>query len=268
MPTTALGFDGEKYRQASTHQKEWGMKLIDELDLAGPEHVLDLGCGDGALTARLASLVPDGFVVGIDSSPSMIATAARHSLPNLDFQLLDINHLAYEAEFDVIFSNSALHWVKNHRNLLSRVLKALKPGGILRFNFPAEGNCSTFNHIVQQVMAGVKYARYFSGFEWPWHMPEPDGYHQLASQFPFRELRVWGENTDRFFPDAAALIRWIDQPCLVPFLPAVAEPERDNFRAEVVERMIEATRQADGRCFETFRRVHVFARSSSTSVPA
>jgi trans-aconitate 2-methyltransferase len=56
------------------------------------------------------------------------------------------------------------------------------------------------------------------------------------------------------------MIRWIDQPCLVPFLPYVAPADRAGFRAEVIERMVQATRQPDGRCFELFRRVHVFFR--------
>jgi trans-aconitate 2-methyltransferase len=110
----ALGFDGEKYRQASIHQKEWGMQLIVELPLNGRERILDLGCGDGALTAQLASRVPDGFVLGIDSAPSMIAAASHHARPNLRFELLDMRELNYDEEFDVVFSNSALHWVKDH----------------------------------------------------------------------------------------------------------------------------------------------------------
>jgi trans-aconitate methyltransferase len=256
----AIGFDGEKYRQASTHQKEWGMKLIAELPLTGRERILDLGCGDGALTAQLASRVPEGYVVGIDSAPSMIAAAARQARANLRFELLDITQLGYNDEFDVVFSNSALHWVKDHLNLLPRVLRALKPGGFARFNFPADGNCATFNRTVQQVMAQPTYEPGFHNLEWPWYMPTPDDYRRLASQFPCRELRVCGENADRFFPDAETMIRWIDQPCLVPFLPCVAPADREAFRTEVIERMVQATCQPDSQCFELFRRLHVFFR--------
>jgi trans-aconitate 2-methyltransferase len=163
-------------------------------------------------------------------------------------------------EFDVVFSNSALHWVKDHHNLLRRVLRALKPGGFARFNFPADGNCATFNRTVRRVMAQPSYAPGFRAFEWPWYMPTPDDYRRLASQFPCRDLQVYGENADRFFPNAGTMIRWIDQPCLVPFLPYVASANREAFRAGVIERMVQATRQPDDRCFELFRRVHVFFR--------
>ena len=133
-------------------------------------------------------------------------------------------------------------------------------GGTIRFNFPAAGNCATFNQTIGQVIALPQYAPGFGGFEWPWYMPMPDDYQLLVSRFPWQELRVFGENVDRFFPDVETLIRWIDQPCLVPFLPWVAPADRDTFRSEVIERMIQATRQPDGHCFETFRRVHLFSR--------
>lgn len=72
-----LEFDGEKYRSASKHQKEWGSRIISELKLDGDEHILDLGCGDGVLTEQLANLVPNGLVVGIDASQGMIDTAKK-----------------------------------------------------------------------------------------------------------------------------------------------------------------------------------------------
>jgi len=68
-------FDGKKYEKASAHQREWGTRLISELDLQGTERILDLGCGDGALSAQIADLVPDGEVVGIDASHGMIEAA-------------------------------------------------------------------------------------------------------------------------------------------------------------------------------------------------
>ena len=94
-------FDAKKYAKASAHQKEWGAKLISEFALAGHERILDLGCGDGALTAQLADLVPDGWVVGIDASRAMIDAAGARARANLNFRLMDINALDFRDEFDV-----------------------------------------------------------------------------------------------------------------------------------------------------------------------
>lgn len=130
-------FDGERYRQASAHQKEWGARLIAELGLRGNEDILDLGCGDGVLTASLADAVPHGSVIGIDSSEGMIEVANGQHRHNLTFRLLDIFESGYRYEFDIVFSNATLHWIKNHSKLLTIVRRALKDGGVLRANFAA-----------------------------------------------------------------------------------------------------------------------------------
>jgi trans-aconitate 2-methyltransferase len=90
-------------------------------------------------------------------------------------------------------------------------------------------------------------------------MPSVDEYQVLAESSGLKDVKVWGENADRFFPDKEAMIRWIDQPSLVPFLVHVADYEKESFRGFVVKRMIEKTQQSDGSCFETFRRINLLA---------
>jgi trans-aconitate 2-methyltransferase len=251
--------DGKKYEAASTHQKEWGTKLIAELRLSGSEHVLDLGCGDGALTSQIADLVPEGDVLGIDASQSMIDAALPKERNKLHFRKMDINNLDFENKFNIVFSNASLHWVADHRRLLRNVYRALRVGGRIRFQFAGDGNCANFFAVVREAIALKKFRIYFAGFEWPWYMPSVDEYKCLAGSSELRDVRVWGENADRFFADAEAMIRWIDQPSLVPFLAHIADPVKDSFRNVVVSRMIDRTKQEDGRCFETFRRINVSA---------
>jgi trans-aconitate 2-methyltransferase len=253
-------FDGKKYAKASAHQKEWGTKLISELAVTGTERVLDLGCGDGSLTAQLAELLPEGEVVGIDASQGMIEAALPKAGNNLRFRRLDINNLDFVEEFDIVFSNATLHWVKNHQHLLDSVCRALRAGGRLRFNFAGDGNCSHFFAVVREAMAQDEFQSFFSEFDWPWYMPPVDSYKSLAESSGLHEVQVWGENANRFFPDEEAMIRWVDQPSLVPFLVHVADGAKDEFRGFVVRRMVEETKQEDGRCFETFRRINVSAR--------
>jgi trans-aconitate methyltransferase len=252
-------FDGKKYEKASTHQKEWGNKLIAELGLKGNERVLDLGCGDGTLTAQIAELLPEGEVVGVDASQGMIDVAATKEQPNLRFLRLDINHLDYENKFDVVFSNATLHWIKDHQRLLKNVHRALRADGHIRFNFAGDGNCSHFFTVIRDAMALDEFRSFFAEFDWPWYMPSVDEYDALAKSSGLHDVRVWGENADRFFPDAETMIRWVDQPSLVPFLPLVPVPVKTSFREFVVNRMIKETKQEDGKCFETFRRINVSA---------
>ena len=113
--------------------------------------------------------------------------------------------------------------------------------------------------MVREVMALEAYAESFKAFKWPWYMPGVEEYEGVLGESAFGGGKVWGENADRHFPDAAALTGWIDQPCLVPFLGYLEEELKGAFRDEVVERMMEATACGDGRFFETFRRVNVRA---------
>jgi trans-aconitate methyltransferase len=252
-------FDGKKYEKASAHQREWGTKLLSELGLQGNESVLDLGCGDGTLTTQLAELVPHGEVVGIDSSQGMIDAARPKESSTLTFHRMDINELDFKERFDIVFSNATLHWVKDHERLLQNVRRALRVGGRLRFNFAADGNCSSFFAVIREAMAREEFRSSFVAFEWPWYMPPVDEYRSLAESSGLHDVRVWGENADRYFPDEEAMIRWIDQPSLVPFLAHVADQDKEPFRSFVVRKMTEEAKQEDGRCFETFRRINLSA---------
>jgi len=258
-------FDGKKYQAASGHQQKWGRKLIEELRLTGNESILDLGCGDGALTRRLAELAPKGQAVGIDASLGMLEQARKNILPNLTFRQLDINELGDTEAFDVIFSNAALHWVQDHTRLLKNVKRALKPAGRVRFNFAGQGNCSFFYRVTKKIMQTPEFDFYFSAFLWPWYMPTVPEYRKIVGKAGFAGFEVWEENKDRYFPDENALIAWIDQPSIVPFLAQITEPEdKERFRQRVIDQMLAATRQANGTFFETFRRINLVAIKSAS----
>lgn len=229
-------FEGREYEKASSHQKAWGTRLIDELELRGDESILDLGCGDGQLTARLAARVPRGRVLGIDASAGMLQAARRHEGGNLQFLQKDIGELDFIDEFDVVFSNATLHWVPDHARLLDNVFRALREGGLLRFNFAGEGNCENFFRVVRQAMTDARFSGYFRDFVWPWYMPSLEQYQSLVARSRFHEIRVWAENADHVFPDSEAIVHWIDQPSLVPFLACVAEADKGPFRELVVRR--------------------------------
>ncbi len=181
----AYEFDGKLYEKASIFQQEWGNKLISELNLKGNEDILDLGCGNGLLTEKLAKLVPNGNVIGVDASEGMIKVAKEKEENNLKFLLMDINQIDLNRQFDFIFSNATLHWIKNHKQLWTNTYKLLNPNGFVRFNFAADGNNSNLIKVIKETIVFEEYKKYFSEFQWPWYMTSVAEYENILKDFTF-----------------------------------------------------------------------------------
>lgn len=254
-------FDGKKYEKASTHQTSWGEKMVELLPLKGTERVLDIGCGDGRVTRKIALRVNDGEVLGVDASNGMINAAKKYETQNLHFKVLDILKLDFFEQFDVIFSHAALHWLRDHETLLQNIYNALRQGGYARLNFAGNGTCPKLIRVLKEVMKQASYAKYFTDFLWPWYMPDSVEYQKLLSRSPFKEIEVSEEHKERLFPSPDPLIKWIDQPCLVPFLAEISEKDKkEEFRNTVMDHMLQETWQSDSGYLEKFCRLDVFLK--------
>jgi trans-aconitate 2-methyltransferase len=110
-------WNAEDYAGNSLVQFRWAEEMIEKLELTGDESVLDIGCGDGKVTARIAEAVPNGRVIGIDSSESMVRFASdrfpEDVYPNLSFRCMDATQIDLPEKFDIAFSNASLHWVRD-----------------------------------------------------------------------------------------------------------------------------------------------------------
>jgi trans-aconitate methyltransferase len=168
--------------------------------------------------------------------------------------------MAFDGEFDLVFSNAALHWIHDHAALLANICRALRPGGVLRAQFGGGDNVPNLVACTRRTMAVPHYAAAMPGFRWPWTFLSVAEYEALLRASPFPERRVWLENRDQVFSSAEATIGWIDNPCLIPFLQALPADLRRPFRDGVVEAMLRATSRPDGTHVEAFRRLNVWAR--------
>lgn len=259
-------WEGRDYERHSPHQREWGSSLIGELTLRGDERILDLGCGDGSLARKLADLVPHGWVPGIDAAPEMLEAARDKCAPNMAVRPLDINDLAFEAEFDVVFSNASLHWVHNHAALLRNIHRALRSGGIMRVQFGSDGNCPNLLACLRRQMAAPPFPEAFADFRWPWYFPALPAYENLLQRSGLAEWRAWTEIKDQRFPSADAIIGWIDNPCLIPFLQALPADLRKPFRDGVVGATLTRTRRPDGSLIEAAIRFALSPPEISTAL--
>ena len=113
-------------------QQLWAQELLGKLKLRGDECLLDVGCGDGKVTAEIAAHLPRGRVVGVDLSLDMVHLAeerfAPELIPNLRFEQADASDLPFNEEFDVVFSNAVLHWVIDHQPGAARDLVGPETG--------------------------------------------------------------------------------------------------------------------------------------------
>ena len=126
-------WDAAEYAANSVVQQTWARELIGKLGLRGTEQILDVGCGDGKVTAEIARAVPNGSATGIDASTEMISfaekTFPKKSVSNLEFHVMDAREIEFDRKFDLVFSNAALHWVDDHQKFLAGAASVLKPGG-------------------------------------------------------------------------------------------------------------------------------------------
>jgi SAM-dependent methyltransferase len=138
----------ETYRQHAPYVPSLGAAALELLAPRPGERILDVGCGEGTLTGEIVAR--GAAVVGIDSSQNMIDAARARGL---DARLLDAEALPFENEFDAVFSNAALHWVRNHDALLDGVARALRRGGRFVAEFGGCGNIAAIEAAVGTVLA-------------------------------------------------------------------------------------------------------------------
>jgi trans-aconitate 2-methyltransferase len=168
------------YQQHSSQQQKWAKEILPRLALKGNERILDIGCGDGKITAEVARHVPNGLVVGLDASAEMIDFAKKEfpseTFGNLQFQQGNAESLDFRSQFDWVISFACLHWVIDHRPVLRGIRRALRPEGQILLQFGGKGNAAEVAQVVSEVIARPKWADYFVNFTFPWGFYGPDEY--------------------------------------------------------------------------------------------
>ncbi|MGA2244312.1 MAG: methyltransferase domain-containing protein [Verrucomicrobiota bacterium] len=230
------------YAANSAVQQGWAREVIARLPLRGQEHILDVGCGDGKVTAELARAVPRGRVWGVDASPEMIAFAQRAFPPsrnsNLKFQICDARKLdALAGEFDLVFSNAALHWVDDHEAVLRGAAAVLKPGGRLVVSCGGKGNAHDVFLALRPEMRRVRWRRYFRNLPAPYFFYSPSDYRKWLPKFGFKTSALRLTPKEASYDGAEGFATWIRTTWL-PYVQRVPEDLREEFIAAAVRRYL------------------------------
>jgi trans-aconitate methyltransferase len=184
--TSPQTWDAALYDDKHSFVWKYGANLIELLAPQPGERILDVGCGTGHLTAKMAEA--GALVVGIDKSPDMIESA-RLKYPTLGFEVLDAADCSFDEPFDAIFSNAALHWMLEPERVITCMARALKPGGRFVAEFGGKGN-------IKAIIAAVHRALRTAGFA-PnaetlfWYYPSIGEYAALLERHGFEVASAW-----------------------------------------------------------------------------
>jgi trans-aconitate 2-methyltransferase len=226
------------YAQSSSIQQQWAHELIRQLRLKGNEKLLDIGSGDGKVTAEIASCLLSGSIIGIDSSDAMIALAQSKyptdGFPNLRFQRGDASRLKFENEFDLVFSNATLHWIIDQRSVLQGIYKSLKHGGKILLQMGGRGNAANVLAVFDKLIETNEWRSFFQGFTFPYGFYDAEEYRQWVYEAGFHEIRIELIPKDAIHKDRAAFKAWIRTTWL-PYTQRVPKEKRDIFIAQLAD---------------------------------
>ena len=207
------------------------VKLVQARDSL---RVIDLGCGTGELTARLSDALPGSDILGIDSSPEMLARAEEQARPGLRFELRTIESVA--SEWDLLFSNAAIQWVDDHPSLVPRLLSLVRPGGQVVVQVPANHGHPTQRFMV--ALAGeAPFREALDGWVQRWPVLTVDAYAELLYACGGREITIFEKVYPHVLEDAEALAEWMSGTALLPYFERLPEELHGPFMDRYRERL-------------------------------
>ena len=222
--SSAQTWDPESYARNARFVAELGQGVVDLLAPQPGERILDLGCGDGYLTAQLAAVGCD--VLGVDASAAQVEAARRLGVRAEVVNALD---LAYDAEFDAVFSNATLHWVKDPDRAIANVFRALKPGGRFVAEFGGAGGLAHIRVALAESLSrrGLDFATLD-----PWYFPTAEEYSGklVEAGFDVETIALFPRPT----PLPGEMVGWLET-FARSFTGALAPGERPGFLSEVQE---------------------------------
>lgn len=236
-----MKWNAEAYAANSVVQQSWARELISKLNIRGNECVLDIGCGDGKVTAEIARALPHGSVVGTDASAEMIAFAREafppKTNPNLEFHVMDAREIKSAHQFELVFSNAALHWVDDHEAFLRGVASVMKPGGRFIVSCGGKGNAHDVFLALRPEMRLKRWREFFRKMPMPYFFYSPSDYEKWLPKFGFKINTVKLAPKDAVYPGAEGFATWL-RTTWIPYVQRVPEDVREEFINAVTERYV------------------------------
>ncbi len=235
---TAFNWNGNTYSAANGIQRSVGARLIESAGIYPDMKILDAGCGSGELTLILAEMAPDGHVTAVDLSASMTEKAEKAAsdagVNNCTFLVGSINDLAFDNEFDLVFSNSVLHWVTEISDGVSRFYRALVPGGLLAVQFPLLSPQHPMIRYANRAIRELGLEKYYGGRPFPWYVPESgEQFAGVLEKAGFTDISSRSESSVFTFPAADSVYKHFDSVGLGLFASLLPENKKSALTQRV-----------------------------------
>jgi trans-aconitate 2-methyltransferase len=193
MNTGAREWDAETYDAVSDPQFEWGMEVLERLELRGDEIAVDAGCGSGRVTAELAKRLPQGRVIAVDGSEAMVEKAKERLGDEADCLVSDLVELELDQPVDLVFSTATFHWIGDHDRLFRQLRAVLRPGGRLVAQCGGEGNVAAHGRAIAAVAANPEYGQHLTEAKGLWNFASPEEAEPRLRGAGFAKARCWLE---------------------------------------------------------------------------
>lgn len=230
-------WDGNKYEALSALQARASSELIHRMQFTESDQVLDAGCGVGNITLKVAEMVQIGHVLGIDSSPSMIAKCnerlQRKEALNVQFQVMNLLEIDFTNEFTKIISNSVLHWIKEVPKAIKLLHESLKLGGMLGIQFPLLNARHPLVFLANYAISNLSLEHEFKDWDFPWSVPTVVDFKELLGQYPFEKVKVYQKTTNFDFGDSKNMFAFLDSVGLNKYITHLSIEDGSKFRSQV-----------------------------------
>lgn len=233
------------YHRVSEPQVAWGRRVLARLELRGDETVIDAGCGSGRLTAELLDRLPQGRVIAVDASPAMLEVAARELARYGDrVELLrsDLLELDLDSVADVVVSTATFHWVLDHPALFARLLRALRPGGLLHAQCGGRHNIDRIRSRAHTLLDSPEFRPYMATFTAPWEYADPETTAERLRRAGFVEVETSSEDALTVLDGEAEYREFLATVIMRPYL---AELPEQGLRDLLLDAMCAAAARDD-----------------------
>lgn len=229
-------WNSKQYLKFKNERTQPAMDLVNRLNLDQPQKIIDIGCGPGNSTRVLKDRYPEAYILGVDNSEDMIASA-RKSHSDLDFEMCDVSKdlNLLDKKFDIVFSNACIQWIPDHPRLIKELLGLLNPQGILAVQIPNNFK-EPIHRIIQEVSTSSKWKGCFDVGRVFYTLTQSEYFDTLSEVS--QEFALWETIYYHVMDSHQAILEWYRATGLKPYLDVLNDEMKQAFEKDVMERII------------------------------